>query len=516
MEPTNNQPSPSVKFRFTNIGPIQDAQLELGDLTIIAGRNNTGKTYLVYTLYGFLKMWYSWPNAKHFFMDKDEIAQNDTTNEVDPDDKYPEKEPLEDVEPWEERKPLHGKRPNLPLRIGMLVRRAMKEGQAKWAIDQEHFDQERKRVVESLAQNFSETALYGVFSSSPDAFKGASINVELVGEFPKNHSIEEKIPSGDVFSIRYDGEELVMTRDRTEKQHRKSSDDDVLFYILYLYLRFLFPELFFTPFVLSAERFGISLFYKELDFTKNQLVDLLQKVGDDKNRKRFSPFFLIDKATSRYALPIKDNIDYTRNISDFQKQTSALHEHKLFDEIKDMIKGYYKSANDDIKFKSIARKSRSFTIPLHLASSSARGLSDLYFFLRHVAHKNHLLIIDEPESHLDTANQILLARLLARLVRTGLKVLITTHSDYLVKEFNNLIMLSNSLEDKERVVRKLGYKQDDFLEPDSIRAYVTEKNSLSRCKVDKFGVEMPVFDTTIDAINRASNELASRLRNAES
>ena len=29
--------------------------MELGDLTIIAGRNNTGKTYLVYTLYGFLK-----------------------------------------------------------------------------------------------------------------------------------------------------------------------------------------------------------------------------------------------------------------------------------------------------------------------------------------------------------------------------------------------------------------------------------------------------------------------------
>ena len=30
--------------------------MELGDLTIVAGRNNTGKTYLAYTLYGFLKM----------------------------------------------------------------------------------------------------------------------------------------------------------------------------------------------------------------------------------------------------------------------------------------------------------------------------------------------------------------------------------------------------------------------------------------------------------------------------
>lgn len=53
----------TMKFRFNNLGPVQAAALELGDLTIIAGRNNTGKTYTVYTLYGFLKMWRSSPFA---------------------------------------------------------------------------------------------------------------------------------------------------------------------------------------------------------------------------------------------------------------------------------------------------------------------------------------------------------------------------------------------------------------------------------------------------------------------
>ena len=42
-----------LTFTFKNIGPIKSADLELGDLTIVAGRNNTGKTYLTYTLYGF-------------------------------------------------------------------------------------------------------------------------------------------------------------------------------------------------------------------------------------------------------------------------------------------------------------------------------------------------------------------------------------------------------------------------------------------------------------------------------
>ena len=33
----------SVKFQFRNLGPIKEAELELGELTIVAGRNNTGK-----------------------------------------------------------------------------------------------------------------------------------------------------------------------------------------------------------------------------------------------------------------------------------------------------------------------------------------------------------------------------------------------------------------------------------------------------------------------------------------
>ena len=279
------------------------------------------------------------------------------------------------------------------------------------------------------------------------------------------------------------------------------------------YFRFLVNDLFPDPFILSAERFGISLFYRELDFTKNQIVDILQKMGaDKKDRKRkFLPFMLLEKSASRYALPIKDNIDYTRSIPDLGKKKSELHESKLFDHIKEMMDGYYRSSGEDIRFVSKLRKEKYFDIPLHIASSSARGLSDLYFFLRHKAEKNTLLIIDEPESHLDTHNQRLLARLLASIVRVGLKVLVTTHSDYLIKEINNLIMLSRPFAGKADLAKKFKYSKNEFLTPDSVRAYVAENNGLTSCRVDDFGIDMPVFDKTIDDINRTSNELASRL-----
>ena len=51
-------PLKGMKFKFENLGPIDNAELKLGDLTVIAGRNNTGKTYLAHTIYGFLKDFY--------------------------------------------------------------------------------------------------------------------------------------------------------------------------------------------------------------------------------------------------------------------------------------------------------------------------------------------------------------------------------------------------------------------------------------------------------------------------
>lgn len=129
-----------------------------------------------------------------------------------------------------------------------------------------------------------------------------------------------------------------------------------------------------------------------------------------------------------------------------------------------------------------ARKERAFDIPLHLASSSARGLVDLYFYLRHVAKPFDLLLVDEPGSHLDTKNQILLARTLARMMGAGVRVLITTHSDYLIKEINNLIMLSELPRAKSKEFSRSGYTRDDVVNWRSVRAYIAEENRLTECR----------------------------------
>ena len=472
-EETHN--SPSVTFRFRNIGPVVDAKLELGDLTIIAGRNNTGKTYLAYTLYGFLKMW----KARH--------ATDRITRRT-------------------ERPP--NKEPNFRRILDQLIR----EGKANFPIDEDTIQAHRADVIKTMARDFSKRAIQNVFSSQADDFMRASITVAYSDPSSGAARLPPAVfdlPDDSCLSVERDVDHIIMSLDRPNPRSLVRGGE---YYLVRIYEAFLLHNAFPNPFILSAERFGISLFYRELDFTKNQLVDMLQKMGDDRNRRRVSPYFLIDRATSRYALPIKDNIDYTRSIPERRKDRSEFWDEKLFDEIKNMMDGYYSASSNDIRFISKARrKGQSFNIPLHLASSSARGLSDLYFFLRHVAKQKDLLIIDEPESHLDTANQIILARLLARFIRAGLKVLVTTHSDYLIKELNNLVMVSQEFRRKEALLRRLGYVTEDGLDPGTIRAYVAENGGLTQCEVDKFGIDIPVFDSTIDKINIVANELTSRL-----
>ena len=47
----------NLTVQLKNIGILKQANFSIGDLTLICGQNNTGKTYATYALYGFLKSW---------------------------------------------------------------------------------------------------------------------------------------------------------------------------------------------------------------------------------------------------------------------------------------------------------------------------------------------------------------------------------------------------------------------------------------------------------------------------
>lgn len=469
-------------FRFRNIGPIRSADLELGPLTVIVGRNNTGKTYLAYTLYGLLDQWRGWPEGR-----------------------YP---------PVRRRAGNRARRGDADtLDVAQVAASLSRDGEVVRKVDRETLERERAALARALGTDFSRFLVRRVLSASAGEFENVDLRIEWTDAFPEAvPQVTVRATGEGTVSAAFEKGEMLFRATNGERSHplrARALERAVGLAYTHLLLSDL-PN----PFVLTAERFGISLFHRELDFTKNQLVQILQQIDRRDRRNNDTPFWVIDRATSRYAKPIQDNIDYTRSLPDIRKDASDIRERRLERSIKEMMDGEYRIAEGEVRFVSRPRSGDRFNLPLHQASSSARGLSDLYFYLRHAASQRHLLIVDEPESHLDTENQVTLAHLLSKVVKAGVQVLITTHSDYIVKEINNLLMLGR-LNLSRAAMRKLGYKEDLGLEEEAVRAYVAEEGGLTRCGMNAYGLDFPVFDTTIDSINNRSRKLASQVMEAE-
>ena len=62
-----------------------------------------------------------------------------------------------------------------------------------------------------------------------------------------------------------------------------------------------------------------------------------------------------------------------------------------------------------------------------------------------------------------------------------------------------------------RYLRNLVIKQMIVWTPGVVRSYIAEGGTLIPCEPDEFGMAMPVFDETINSINRAASKIATRI-----
>ena len=80
-------------------------------------------------------------------------------------------------------------------------------------------------------------------------------------------------------------------------------------------------------------------------------------------------------------------------------------------------------------------------IRLTRAASMVSELAPVVLFLRGGIRSGDMLVIEEPEAHLHPGAQTEIALTLTGLVRAGVRVVVTTHSDWLLKEIANLIRI---------------------------------------------------------------------------
>ena len=123
----------------------------------------------------------------------------------------------------------------------------------------------------------------------------------------------------------------------------------------------------------------------------------------------------------------------------------------------------------ELPYPEISYRTTSGNFLLHQTSSMVSELAPLILFLKYLIRPGDLLILEEPESHLHPAAQRQLARGIVRLVNAGVKVLITTHSDIIISQINNLLALRQA---SPELIESGGFEPEDFLQQDQVGAYL--------------------------------------------
>ena len=106
-------------------------------------------------------------------------------------------------------------------------------------------------------------------------------------------------------------------------------------------------------------------------------------------------------------------------------------------------------------------------LPLMNTSSAVSELAPVVLYLRYIVRPGDTLIIEEPESHLHPEAQVEFTRVLAAAVKAGIRIIITTHSEWVLEELANLVRMSELSPE-----RREGLEAADFaLTPDEVGAW---------------------------------------------
>ena len=157
-------------------------------------------------------------------------------------------------------------------------------------------------------------------------------------------------------------------------------------------------------------------------------------------------------------------------------------------------------------------------LPLMRASSMVSELAPVVLYLRHIVRPGDVLIIEEPEAHLHPAMQTAFARELARLVRAGVRIVMTTHSEWFLEQIGNLVRLSDLPKAKRRDLEGADYA----LNPDQVGAWLFKPSNRPKGSVveevpldPETGLYPTGYDTVSEVLYNESADIYNRIQESK-
>ena len=144
-------------------------------------------------------------------------------------------------------------------------------------------------------------------------------------------------------------------------------------------------------------------------------------------------------------------------------------------------------------------------LPMYLSSGVITEIAPLILMLMHYSFE--VLFMEEPEISLHPQLQQVMARVLIKLCNSGLPLFITTHSDVILQQINNMIKLKRMKRPEQtQLMKRFAYDRDDLLDEKKVIMYqfnvdnITGKTSIKELICGPYGFEIPSFNEALEEL----------------
>ncbi|MDD1687114.1 AAA family ATPase [Methanoregula sp.] len=462
-----------MKIEIQNLGAAKRANIDLKPLTVFIGENNTGKTWVAYTICGLFGQ-ESWLTYRSHF-------SNGKLKE-----KYP---PIE-----------------------QLLDQLFAQGNAK--IDIVDFFNEYAKKYYSNLSKFSPIWLNPMMGTNKKIFEDVKISVNISDDFEemKKNVLSRKIdlsyPKGTdkkgLINIKKNRDETILYFYFSENRSSSDLPKEVIRMFVYgSIFQVIHRSLYIDNLYLPAERTGIMAFLDAFHIDK-RIVDNSKEEKQTAEDERILPF------------PISKLISSLASLQSEKKLKKITHQrtnnsNKKFLDLADILekqvlggKFEYKEGEGQLSDSLYYRHGRAADLDLELAvtSSTVKDLAPLTLYLRYLIQSRDLLLIDEPEMNLHPENQAKLMEFLVMLVQNGVSVIMVTHSPYMVNHLENL-MRAYPKKTEEKVIEKFYLKNSNaFISKEDVSVYLfTNDNENVEKIIDKKGnINLKSFSSVAEDI----------------
>ncbi|MCP4347035.1 MAG: AAA family ATPase [Desulfobacterales bacterium] len=407
-----------MKIKIQNLGPINEFEIDLSkNFTILFGKNNIGKSYATIVVYliikNFLKEKNIHKNAFHLldqiFPDiKDQIASIEETIEKFKTDRINIIEQIENI-------------------ISHIIQMSLIEN-----------------IQESFYATFEE------FENLTNLFSNERMSITISTNLIKL-SIEAK---GNTFVISHfkilrETLDLIFVKTKGKNQETFSDNGEKLLYQLdnkeniRSVIYSLITQIMQTVYCDDMRNIASKVYYFPASRSGlYQSLNAYSQIFAELSRSRV----FLKKKFEIPSIP-EPVIDYFLELSNIKKRKSA-GDCNLTEIAKEIEKSILQGEvifNDRTKKISFKPYKMELYLDMFQTSSMVSEIAPFVSFLKYIANgkenrSKYLVFIEEPEAHLHPEIQVKLMEIFAKLINNNIKIILTTHSNYMFNKVNNLII----------------------------------------------------------------------------